>query len=125
MSDLKGGSSTSLAVEIRAAARAGLRTGLLAVKGPLLGHPFPMHPDLRGLVNSGATERIDPDTTVEADLVLLHHPTIMSNLITKRNGIRAKRLVMVLHHPMVDGIGKLQYELDAYSQQLPLLPLTS
>ena len=81
------------------------------MKGPLLGHPFPMHPDLRGLVNSGATERIDPDTTVEADLVLLHHPTIMSNLITKRNGIRAKRLVMVLHHPMVDGIGKLQYDL--------------
>lgn len=107
----EGGTSTALAVEIRAAARAGLRTGLLAVKGPLLGHPFPMHPDLRALVDSGATERIDPAMNVVADLVLLHHPTIMSNRFTRRTGIRAERLVMVLHHPMVDRLGKPQYDL--------------
>ncbi|CDX28956.1 Glycosyltransferase [Mesorhizobium sp. ORS 3359] len=108
----EGGTSTALAVEIRAAARAGLKTGLLAVKGPLLGHPYPMHPDLRALVYSGATERIDPDTKVDADLVLLHHPTIMSNRFTRRTGIQAERLVMVLHHPMVDRVGKLQYDLQ-------------
>ena len=107
----EGGTSTALAVEIRAAARAGLKTGLLAVKGPLLGHPYPMHPDLRALVDGGATERIDPDMKVDADLVLLHHPTIMSNRFTRRTGIRAERLVMVLHHPMVDRLGKLQYDL--------------
>src|SRR4249920_3504981 len=98
----EGGTSTALAVEIRAAARAGLKTGLLAVKGPLLGHPYPMHPDLRALVDGGATERIDPDMKVDADLVLLHHPTIMTNRFTRPTGIRAERLVMVLHHPMVD-----------------------
>ena len=107
----EGGSSTALAVEIRATARAGLKTGLLALKGPLLGHPFPMHPDLRALVDSGATERIDPDMKVEADLVVFHHPTIMSNRFTRRTDIRAERLVMVLHHPMVDRLGKLQYDL--------------
>jgi hypothetical protein len=107
----EGGTSTALAVEIRAAAGAGLKTGLLAVKGPLLGHPFPMHPDLRALIDGGATERIDPDMRVEADVVLLHHPTIMSNRFTRPIGIRAKRLVMILHHPMVDRFGKVQYDL--------------
>lgn len=107
----EGGTSTALAVEIRAAARAGLKTGLLAVKGPLLAHPLPMHPDLRALVDSGATERIDPETKIEADLVLLHHPTIMANRVTRRTNIRAKRLVMVLHHPVIDRSGKQQYDL--------------
>jgi len=36
----EGGTSTALAVEIRAAARAGFKTGLLAVKGPLLRRGF-------------------------------------------------------------------------------------
>lgn len=107
----EGGTSTALAVEIQAAARAGLKTSLLAVKGPLLSHPYPMHPDLRALLDGGATERIDPETKVEADLVLLHHPTIMSNRVTRRISIRAKHLVVVLHHPMVDRLGKLQYDL--------------
>ena len=114
----EGGTSTALAVEIRAAARAGLKTGLLAVKGPLLGHPFPMHPDLRALIDSGATERIDPDMKVEVDLVLLHHPTIMSNRITRPLGFEAKRLVLVLHHPMVDRLGKVQYDLGRVVTQL-------
>ena len=38
-------------------------------EGTVLGHPFPMHPDLRALIDSGATERVDPDMKVEADLV--------------------------------------------------------
>lgn len=108
----EGGTSTALAMEIKAAARAGFKTGLLAVKGPLLGHPFPMHPDLRALVDRGATERIDPDMKVEADLVLLHHPTIMANRFTRRIYVRTERLVVVLHHPMVDRFGKVQYDLD-------------
>ncbi|BCH01232.1 antifreeze protein, type I [Mesorhizobium sp. 131-2-5] len=107
----EGGTSTALAVEIRAAARAGFKTGLLAVKGPLLRNPYPMHPDLRALIDGGATERIDPDTKVDADLVLVHHPAIMSNRFTRRTGIRTERMVMVLHHPMVDRRGKLQYDL--------------
>jgi len=108
----EGGASTALAVEIRAAARAGLKTGLLAVKGPLLGHPFPMHPNLRALIDSGATERIDPDTRIEADLVLLHHPTIMTNRFTRPIHVRAERLVVVLHHPMLDREDEIQYDLD-------------
>lgn len=108
----EGGASTALAAEIGASARAGLATGLLALKGPLLGQPLPVHPDLRVLVDNGVIQRIDPDMKVEADLVVMHHPTIMSNRFTRRTDIRAHRLVMVLHHPMVDRLGKLQYDLE-------------
>lgn len=108
----EGGTSTALAVEIRAAARAGFRTGLLAVKGPLLGLPFPMHPDLRRLIDEGLTERIDPDMRLDARLTLIHHPTIIENRLTRPLSITTGRLLVVLHHPMFDGEGRRQYDLD-------------
>ncbi|WP_439615893.1 glycosyltransferase [Shinella sp.] len=108
----EGGTSTALAVEIRAAARAGLRTGLLAIKGPLLGLPFPMHPDLRKLIDDGLTERIDPDMRLTARLTLIHHPTIVENRPTRRLSITTDKLLIVLHHPMYDGNGRRQYDLD-------------
>ncbi|MER8846811.1 glycosyltransferase [Mesorhizobium australicum] len=108
----EGGASTALALEIREAARSGLRAGLLAVKGPLLGHPFPMHPDLRSLIDGGGIERLDPEVKVEADLVLLHHPTIVSNRFTSRLHITTQRLVVVLHHPAFDRTGKIQYDVE-------------
>ena len=79
----EGGTSTALAVEIRAAARAGLKTGLLAVKGPLLGHPFPMHPGLacadrqrrHGADRSGHEGRGRPRPAASSDdHVQPHHP---------------------------------------------------
>ncbi|HEV7253519.1 MAG TPA: glycosyltransferase [Mesorhizobium sp.] len=108
----EGGTSTALAVEIRAAARAGLRTGLLAIKGPLLGLPFPMHPDLRKLIDDGLTERIDPDMRLAARLTLIHHPTIVENRPTRPLSITTDKLLIVLHHPMYDGAGRRQYDLD-------------
>ncbi|RWF76111.1 MAG: glycosyltransferase family 1 protein [Mesorhizobium sp.] len=108
----EGGASTALALEIREAARAGLKTGLLAVKGPLLAHPFPMHPEIRSLINRGAVERIDPEVRIEADLVLLHHPTIVTNRFTSRLHITTQKLAVVLHHPMFDRAGRIQYDLE-------------
>lgn len=108
----EGGASTALALEIREAARAGLKAGLLAVKGPLLAHPFPMHPELRSLIDRRVVERIDPEVKVEADLALLHHPTIFTNRFTSRLRITTRKLAVVLHHPMVDRAGKVQYDLE-------------
>ncbi len=98
----EGGTSTALAVEIVAAARAGLRTRLLAIKGPLLGLPFPMHPDLRRLIDDGLTERLDPDMPVHASMVQIHHPTIIEARPHCRIHTSCDRLEVVLHHPMVD-----------------------
>lgn len=108
----EGGASTALALEIREAARAGMKAGLLAVKGPLLAHPFPMHPDIRSLIDRGAVVRIDPEVKVEANLVLLHHPTIVTNRFTSRLYIATRKLAVVLHHPMLDRAGRIQYDLE-------------
>jgi glycosyltransferase involved in cell wall biosynthesis/UDP:flavonoid glycosyltransferase YjiC (YdhE family) len=108
----EGGASTALAAEILAAARAGLRTGLLAVKGPLLSLPFPMHPDLRRLIDQGMTERIDPDMHVQAAMVQIHHPTIIENRPDRRLCIDGDVVIIVLHHPLYDADKRRQYDLE-------------
>ncbi|WEZ85883.1 hypothetical protein P6U16_23110 (plasmid) [Rhizobium sp. 32-5/1] len=112
----EGGTSTAIAVEMRAAARAGFRCGLLTVKGPLLGLPFPMHPDIRGMLDAGLVERVDPSLPIEAGLVLIHHPTIMANRPTVPLRIQTRALVVVLHHPMFDRHGARQYDLSIISR---------
>jgi len=111
----EGGTSTAIVVEIRAAARAGFRCGLLTVKGPLLGLPFPMHPEIRSLIENGLVERVDPSMPITAGMVLIHHPTIMANRPTVPLRIESRALVVVLHHPMFDRHGVLQYDLSIIS----------
>ncbi|MCO5066532.1 MAG: glycosyltransferase [Rhizobiaceae bacterium] len=108
----EGGSSTALAVEIREAARAGLKTAMLFVKGPLLGAAFPVHPHLSAVLEQGLTQRLDPEMETHSDLVLLHHPSIMENRVTRRLRLATERLVVVLHHPAFDRKGARQYDID-------------
>ncbi len=105
-----GGTSTAIVVEIRAAARAGFRCGLMTVKGPLLGLPSPMHPEIRALIETGLVERVDPASPIRAGIVLIHHPTIMSNRPTIPLRVETRALVVVLHHPMFDRHGNMQYD---------------
>lgn len=109
----EGGTSTALATEIMAAARAGLRTGLLAVKGPLLRRPFPMHPELRRLIDQGITERIDPDMHVQAAMIQIHHPAIIENRPDRRICVGGDVVIIVLHHPLYDAENRRQYNLES------------
>lgn len=129
----EGGASTALECEMKAAVRAGLRLGLLMVKGPLLGAPFPVHPKIRAWLEVGAVQRLDPSTPAKAGAMVIHHPTIFANRPTRPLRIVADRVVLVLHHPAVDREGKRQYDLpsitrncaDAFDRIIELAPVSS
>lgn len=128
-----GGSSTAMAVEIKAAARAGLRLALMLVKGPLLRAPFPVHPELAAAMRGGLIDRVDPESEINAQLTLIHHPTIMENRPTSKINVSSKRAVLVLHHPVYDNAGKKQYDLsrvlsnihDAFNLEIEIAPVSS
>lgn len=109
----EGGTSTALAAEIDAADREGLSCGLLAVKGPLLGNTLPIHPDLQARLDLGKFRLVHFADRIDAGIVLIHHPTIFSNLPDRRLDVASAHVVLVLHHPRVNGLGKVQYDLQA------------
>lgn len=101
-----------MVVEMAEAARMGLRTGLLMLRGPIIWHPFPVHPQIRRLLEDGAVERIDPAQALSARLVLVHHPSVLEHPLSPRPRILAGQLVIVLHHPARDAAGTVQYDLN-------------
>ena len=105
-----GGTSTAVATEIQAQARAGYRTGLLALKGPILKHPHPFHPAIRRLLDAGAATLADPRQPIRAPLTLAHHPQVFTHLPSRALELETDLALLVVHHPAFDGAGAAAYD---------------
>ena len=105
-----GGTSTAIATEIAAQSRAGYRTGLLALKGPILRHPHPFHPAIRRLLDTGAATLVDPQRPIRAPLTLVHHPQLFTHLPSRALELDTDLALLVVHHPAFDGAGRAAYD---------------
>jgi UDP:flavonoid glycosyltransferase YjiC (YdhE family) len=105
-----GGTSTAIATEIQAQSRAGYRTGLLALKGPILKHPHPFHPAIRRLIDQGAATLVDPRQPIRAPLTLAHHPQVFTHLPTRALDLDTELALLVVHHPAFDGAEAAVYD---------------
>ena len=122
-----------MCVEIRTAIRHGFSCGLMMVRGPILRHPMQIHPEIRALLDTGLLERVDPEMTLQARLVLIHHPNVLDQFFQPRPNVTADKVIVVLHHPVRDGTGRVQYVLDsvashgkaAFGQPVILAPVSA
>ncbi|MFP4150070.1 MAG: hypothetical protein ACLFV0_11340 [Nitriliruptoraceae bacterium] len=73
---LPGGTTASVAEEIRAQARAGFRTGLIHVPSPLVAKDRPFAPRLRAAIEAREVDLLAPDATVTTPLAVLRHPIV-------------------------------------------------
>ncbi len=105
-----GGTSTALASELEAQARAGYRTALVGLKGPVLKRPHPFHPAIRAALDAGHCDLVDPAAPLSAPLLLVHHPQILTWLPLCRLRLEAERHLMIVHHPPFDGEGAAVYD---------------
>lgn len=122
-----GGTSTAIAAEIEAQARVGYRTGLLALKAPVLRYPHPIHARIRACIDAGWCELLDPETPVSAGLVLLHHPLILQHLPARPLRIDAEVVRLIVHQPLFDAGGKPFYNwgrIDRHAAALLGEPVT-
>ena len=93
---LPGGTSASVAEEVRAQAAAGYRTGLLQIDSTLMRRQRPMSPRLRGCLERGEMELLLGDEPVAADLVLVRHPAAAGSIDPGAvPEVRAERRLMV------------------------------
>jgi tetratricopeptide (TPR) repeat protein len=96
------GSNTIAAVEeIKAQARAGLRTAVCQVgsfrKG-VLAQEF-IDPPMQDAISAGLADRIDIGDRVKAGLVTIRYPAIFQFAERSRTGIEAERVVVVVSQP--------------------------
>ncbi len=107
-----GGTSTAIAEELRAQARAGYKTGLLQVKGPILRYPHPFHPQIRACIDEGIAELLDPEQRVSCGIILAHHPSLFTNLPRRRLMVESRQRLLIAHHPPFDALGAPAYDLE-------------
>lgn len=110
-----GGTSTSIASEVRALAKAGYRVGLIALAtGPLSGR-HPIHAEIRALHQSGLAPLVPPGEPVNAALCCLHHPAAFASLPAVPPLVTSRHRIIVAHHPCVDAAEVAQYDVQAVS----------
>lgn len=116
-----GGTSTAIAAEIEAQARAGYRTGLIALKAPVLRYPHPIHPAIRAQIEAGRAELLDPEAPASAGLLLIHHPQAVSHLPQAPIRVDALHRLLVVHHPPFDALGRPYYDWRRVDRNLAAL----
>ncbi|MBO3736226.1 glycosyltransferase [Actinoplanes flavus] len=104
-----GGTSTSIAAEIRAQARAGLTTVLVHVRSPHLKRNGPFHPLLTELIKDGSVYLAAEGEEIAARLLVVRQPRIFTEDVKTVPPIRAGRAVMVLNQAPGDAEDPARY----------------
>jgi len=111
-----GGTSSALASEVTALAKAGYRVALMAMEGSVLRYPHPMHPAIRKLIDDGQALLVPPTTRIEARLCLLHHPQVFERWPHQPLHIKADQTLLIVHHPLMNAAGTPYYDWSQIDQ---------
>ena len=105
-----GGTSTSVAHEVMAAAGAGYQVGLAHLDAASLRTDRPIHPHLRALLDQGAAQLVLPGQAVKARLVEVRHPMVLAEPLGGRLPLHAEQVVMVAGQVPADRDGTQHYD---------------
>jgi hypothetical protein len=111
LTDLRfpGGTSTSLATEIRAAYQAGYRVGVMQIDSVRLRHDRMTHPLLQTCLDAGEAIRILPGEPVQARLTLVRHPYVLARSLGGRLPLNTEQVIVICGQVPVDGDGRVLY----------------
>ncbi|MEV0898987.1 glycosyltransferase [Actinoplanes sp. NPDC049802] len=104
-----GGTSASIAAEVRAQARAGLTTVLAHVRSPHLKRNRPFHPLLTELIRDSSAHLAAEGEEITARLLVVRQPRIFTEDLRSVPRIRAGRAVMVLNQAPGDAGDPARY----------------
>ncbi len=104
-----GGTSASIADEVRAQAQAGLRTVLVHVPSPHQPRTLPFSPRITELLRDSLATLAQPREPVAARLLLMRQPRIFTEELASLPVVHADRTVLVLNQPPGDAENPARY----------------
>ncbi|BBH64373.1 antifreeze protein, type I [Actinoplanes sp. OR16] len=104
-----GGTSASIAAEVRAQARAGLSTVLVQVRSPHLKRDRPFNPLIVELLKDGSAHLAVEGEQTRAKLFVLRQPRIFTDDLAAPPRVTAERTVMVLNQAPGDAADPARY----------------
>lgn len=106
-----GGTASALRGEVAAARAWGLRAAVLPYLGPARRVLVPMDARLMAQMPTCDVPFLAADSPATCDVLLAHHPEVFRQMPDRPVALRPGRVVLVLHHPPLDGAGQGQYDI--------------
>jgi UDP:flavonoid glycosyltransferase YjiC (YdhE family) len=97
-----GGTSSSIAHEIRALRQGGYSVGLVPVRAPILKRDRPIHPLIQTAIDRGDARLMADGGTLEARLGLFENPQVFTDLPSRLPRLSLGEKLLVVHHPALD-----------------------
>src|SRR5699024_10521356 len=115
MSDfrLPGGTTSSIAEEVRAQSAAGLSTALVHVAGAVTNYPLGWSAHIRGALDLPNVRLCTPHTRLRAKVLVIRHPTVLLSTRISLESIQADHIVLVANHAAIDAAGTQHYDMAA------------
>lgn len=105
-----GGTSSSIAHEIRALRQGGYSVGLVPVQAPILKRDRAYHPLIQSTIDRGDAQLLIDDGIVEARLGLFENPQVFTELPSRLPRLSLGEKLLIVHHPALDARGAPWYD---------------
>jgi len=116
-----GGNSAAIAEEVKAAAKAGYRVGLLHIAGANVVQPLSISPRITNVIDAGYASILSPSDRITTRLAAIHNPYVVQYLPCRPLRIQAEHRLLVVHHPPFSPRGEAYYDLDAVATNANLI----
>ena len=110
---LPGGTTSSVAEEVRVQSRAGISTALVHIAGSVTNYPLGWSEHIRRVVGLPHVQLATPHARLRARLAVVRHPTVIQTTRSRLEGIEADQVIVVANHAAVDAAGKHHYDIAA------------
>lgn len=110
---LPGGTTSSVAEEVRVQSRAGISTALVHIAGSVTNYPLGWSQHIRRVVGLPNVGLATPHDRLRARLAVVRHPTVIQSTRSRLDGIEADQVVVVANHAAIDAAGKQHYDIAA------------
>lgn len=118
---LPGGTTSSIAEEVRAQSQAGLSTALMHAAGSVTGYPIPWSTHIRRILDLPGVHVATPRDTLHARVLVIRHPTVIWSTPSTFDGVTADEVVVVVNHAAIDGGGTQHYDVEATDKRVRAL----
>lgn len=115
---LPGGTTSSIAEEVRAQSEAGLTTALIHTPSTVTSRPLPWSPQIRGILDLPGVYIASPRDHLRSQVIIIRHPTVAASTPWSFDHVRAEHVVMVVNHSAVDAAGFQFYDVEATDVRL-------
>ena len=106
---LPGGTTASIAEEVRAQSAAGVRTALIHAQSAVTSTSTGFSRHIRAVLGLPGVDVVSPRSALHANLLVIRHPKVIETAVAQFPGITAGHVVIVANHPALDADGTWQY----------------